>query len=228
ITRRRMLESVNGIGRDGGPHAKLQRSLRRLMRWGGRGVLDGAARARSTSLRQSEWRVHHRRRSGLAWLVLRGRFGSALFGAGHRLFLLSLQLPVVSSLLGAVALGALKAIIRFTHQQTPGNMQRVKTRPILATLFGGLALFSTRGSPRLFGDPRSVTLALEPFAHRLTVAADSLGLLSRSALGGLFVRATPFHLAKRALTLHLFLQDADRAVDVVIADIDLHGLQPFL
>jgi hypothetical protein len=128
-------------------------------------ILDGAARACSTSaeIRVGSFPsclpavnccvgVRHRRRSGLVRLVLRGRFGGAVVGAGHRLFLLSLQLLVVSSLFGAVALGTLKAIIRFTHQQTPDDLQRVETRPILAILCGGLALFLTRGSPQLFGD----------------------------------------------------------------------------
>src|SRR5262249_3628462 len=42
-------------------------------------------------------------------------------------------------LFGAVALGTLKAIIRFAYQQTPGDLQRVKTRPSLAILCGGRA-----------------------------------------------------------------------------------------
>src|SRR6516165_11190103 len=63
-------------------------------------------------------------RSGFARLVLRGRFRSTVVGAGRRPFLLSLQLLVVSGLFGAVAFGTLKAIIRFAHQQTPGDLER--------------------------------------------------------------------------------------------------------
>jgi hypothetical protein len=57
------------------------------------------------------------RRSGFGRLRLRNRFGSVVVGSRRRSFLLSLQLFVVSCLFGAVALGTLKAIIRFTHQQ---------------------------------------------------------------------------------------------------------------
>src|SRR5215831_17233043 len=54
---------------------------------------------------------------------------------------------------GAVALGTLKAIIRFAHKQTPGDLQRAETRPSLAILRGGLArLSSIRGLPQLSAD----------------------------------------------------------------------------
>jgi hypothetical protein len=49
------------------------------------------------------------RRSAFARLVLRGRFGSTVVGAGRRPFLLPLQLLVVFGLFRAVALGTLKA-----------------------------------------------------------------------------------------------------------------------
>ena len=64
--------------------------------------------------------------------------------------------------------------------------------------------------------------ALEPLAHGLAIAARPLGLLWGAPLARLLLGATPLHLAKSALTLHLFLQDADCTVDVVVADIDLH------
>src|SRR5215472_7100224 len=66
------------------------------------------------------------RRSAFAWLVLRSWFGSAVVGAGRGPFLPPLQLLVIFGLFCAVALGTLEAIIRFAHQQTPGNFQRVK------------------------------------------------------------------------------------------------------
>jgi hypothetical protein len=55
--------------------------------------------------------------------------------------LLSLQLLVVSSFFGAIALGTLKAIIRFAHQQSPDDFE---LRP--------RALLSTRGLPQLSAD----------------------------------------------------------------------------
>src|SRR5215469_4312494 len=64
------------------------------------------------------------RRSGFARLVFRDRFGGAVVGAGRRPFLLSLQFLLVSGLFRAVALGTLKAIIRFAHQWTPGDFVR--------------------------------------------------------------------------------------------------------
>src|SRR5205807_5954174 len=60
---------------------------------------------RSAGSRKPGWH-----RSALARLVLRGRLGSAVLGAGRGPFLLPLQLFVLSGLLGAVALGTLIAI----------------------------------------------------------------------------------------------------------------------
>src|SRR6266436_7019431 len=65
---------------------------------------------------------HRRHRSAHAGLLLRGRLGSAVLGAGRGTFLLSLQLLALSGLFGAVALGTLVTIIRFAHQQTPGDL----------------------------------------------------------------------------------------------------------
>jgi hypothetical protein len=65
-------------------------------------------------------------------------------------------------------------------------------------------LFSIRGLPQLSAEPSSVTLALEPLAHRLAVSADRLGPFAHSSLRWLFVGASPLHLAKGALTLHRF------------------------
>src|SRR5215469_17468766 len=94
------------------------------------------------------------RRSRFARLVLRGRFGSAVVGAARGPFLPPLQLLVVFDLFDAVALGTLKAIIRFAHQQTPGDLQRVKTRPSPAILCGSRTpLFSMRGLPQLSANP---------------------------------------------------------------------------
>src|SRR6266850_6898731 len=63
-----------------------------------------------------------RHRSAFARLILRGRFGSGVVGTGRGPLLLSLKLLVLSGLFGAVALGTLIAVIRFAHQQTPGDL----------------------------------------------------------------------------------------------------------
>ena len=47
--------------------------------------------------------------------------------------------------------------------------------------------------------PRSVTLALEPFAHRLAVSADRLGLLAHSSLRWLFRTSDDVNGALRVL-----------------------------
>src|SRR6516165_8541363 len=87
-----------------------------------------------------------------------------------------------------------------------------------------------RGSCRaLHQRSPSVPFTLEPLAHRLAVPADRFGPFARSTLRRLLIGAAALHFAKRALTLHLFLQDADRRVDVIIANIDLHRrLYPFV
>jgi hypothetical protein len=68
--------------------------------------------------------------------------------------LLPLQLFVVSGLFGAVALGTLKAIIRFTHQQTPDDFRRVETR---------LTLSDFVPRPRTFFNTRLAAAFRRPF-----------------------------------------------------------------
>src|SRR4051794_1548593 len=67
-----------------------------------------------------------------------------------------------------------------------------------------------------------VALALHALAHQLAGAADGFGPLAGAALGGLFVVTAELHLAEDALALHLLLQDAQRLVDIVFADENLH------
>jgi hypothetical protein len=114
----------------------------------------------------------------------------------------SLELPLFFCLFRAVALRALETMFGVRIGRSLGG-----------------------GSVRTF--LRSITLALEPLAHRLAVAADRLGPLANSPFRRLLVGAASFHLAKRALALHFLLQDAERAVDIVVTDIDLHGCCPF-
>jgi hypothetical protein len=47
--------------------------------------------------------------------------------------LLSLQLLVVSSFFGSIALGTLKAIIRFAHQQSPDHFELLPRAPFIDT-----------------------------------------------------------------------------------------------
>src|SRR5438105_11239002 len=68
----------------------------------------------------------------------------------------------------------------------------------------------------------SVAFPLQPLAQHLAVAADRLGVLARPPLRRFFIGASPLHLAKRTLALHLFLQDAQRCVHVIIANKDFH------
>src|SRR6516165_5809849 len=91
--------------------------------------------------------MRHRRRSAFARLVFCRWFGSAIFGGGRCPFLLSLQLLVVSRLFSAVALGTLKAIIRFAHQQSPDDFE---LRPLRPFVNGSpqLPLISSISNPR--------------------------------------------------------------------------------
>ena len=155
-------------------------------------------------------------------LVLRGRLGSAVVGAGRGL---SCRRCSFSSFWpfwrGRARHGT---IIRFAHQQTPSDLQRVKTRPSLAILCGGLApFFETRLTVAF---PRSPSVR-SPRARAVCASpcgTDRLGPFAYSSLRWFFVGAAPLHLAKGALTLHLFLQNADCGVDVVVADIDQHRI----
>src|SRR5262245_24005422 len=67
-----------------------------------------------------------------------------------------------------------------------------------------------------------VALALHALAHQLAGPADGLGPLPRPALGRLLVIAAELHLAEDPFALHLLLQDAQRLIDVVFADENLH------
>src|SRR5260370_32300673 len=67
-----------------------------------------------------------------------------------------------------------------------------------------------------------VALALQALAHQLASPADSLGPFEGAALGGLFVIAAELHLAEDPFALHLLLQDAQRLIDVVFTDENLH------
>lgn len=67
------------------------------------------------------------------------------------------------------------------------------------------------------------SLALCFLASQLTRAANGLCLGTSTFFRWLFVGATFFHFAENAFALHLFLQGAQRLVNVVIANDYLHG-----
>src|SRR5271155_5474132 len=69
---------------------------------------------------------------------------------------------------------------------------------------------------------KSVALALEPFAQHLAMPTDCLGFLAHSAFGGFFISPPTLHFAEGALPLHLFLQDPQCRIDVVVAHENLH------
>jgi hypothetical protein len=64
---------------------------------------------------------------------------------------------------------------------------------------------------------------LRLLACELAGAADRLGLLAGTLLGGLLVIITELHLAEDAFTLHFLLQGPEGLIDIVIADDDLHA-----
>src|SRR4029077_18027758 len=67
-----------------------------------------------------------------------------------------------------------------------------------------------------------VALTLHALAHQLAGPADGLGALAGAALGGLLVIAAELHLAEDPFALHLLLQDAQRLIDVVFTNENLH------
>src|SRR5579883_197647 len=73
---------------------------------------------------------------------------------------------------------------------------------------------------------RLVALALHALAQGFSEATCALALLPSPPLRWLLVRTAAFHLAKETLALHLLLEDAQRAVHVVVAHEHLHELRP--
>src|SRR5690606_26451153 len=65
-------------------------------------------------------------------------------------------------------------------------------------------------------------VALRPLALQLAGAAHGGGALARTLLARLLVMTAQLHLAIDALTLQLLLERAQRLVDIVVANDDLH------
>src|SRR5687768_16251830 len=72
----------------------------------------------------------------------------------------------------------------------------------------------------------AAAVALSPLALELASPADRRGPLAGALLRRLFVMTPELHLAIDALALQLLLQGAQRLVDIVIADDDLHKCSP--
>src|SRR4030095_7455806 len=71
----------------------------------------------------------------------------------------------------------------------------------------------------------------QPFAYRLLAGelagtADRLALFPRRPLRRLLVEPAPLHFAEYAFALHLLLQDAERLIDIVVANEHLQILSP--
>src|SRR5262252_9338547 len=124
-------------------------------------------------------------RLDFARLVLRRRFGSAVLGPGRRPFLLPLQLLVVSGLFRAVALGALKAIIRFAHQQSPDDFE-LRARGPFVNGSPQLPIISSISNPRaraVCASPCGIGELLRPFRALVAPMAfrtsDAVSFLER-------------------------------------------------
>jgi len=62
------------------------------------------------------------------------------------------------------------------------------------------------------------TFALCTLACQLANAANGFSLFASALLGGLFVIITHLHFTENAFALHLFLQGAERLINVIVAD----------
>jgi hypothetical protein len=60
--------------------------------------------------------------------------------------------------------------------------------------------------------------ALRLFPRRLARAANRFGFLAGLALGWFFIRLAALQLTKNALALHLFLEDFESLIDIVVAN----------
>jgi len=71
------------------------------------------------------------------------------------------------------------------------------------------------------------TFTLRLFAGKLTRPADRLSLLPRRHFRRLLVKSSSLHLPKDALALHLFLEDSESLIDIVVANEYLQRIIPF-
>ncbi len=69
------------------------------------------------------------------------------------------------------------------------------------------------------------TFALSTFPRKLSRTTNSLGFLPRFFLRWLFKICPGFHFPEQAFALHLFLQRAQRLLDIIVADGNLNNGQ---
>ncbi len=68
-----------------------------------------------------------------------------------------------------------------------------------------------------------VALAVHTLAEQLAVPAHGFRALALAALGRLLEMAAEFHFTEDALALHFLFQGAEGLIDVVVADLYVHG-----
>src|SRR5262245_21633172 len=125
-------------------------------------------------------------------------------------------------------------MLRFRHSRKkresgdPGSERRQR-HAIPGTIFDcSLFLFyGLRGFGNvawaISGRGGSVALALHSLAKQLAVTAHRFGLFPRPSFRALLVIAAQLHFSEDPFALHFFLQGAERLVDIIVANEDLHG-----
>jgi hypothetical protein len=92
-------------------------------------------------------------------------------------------------------------------------------------LYGGLGIGArrARGTSVLRTPFRGwqQTVALRLLAGELARTTDRLGPFARCTVRRLLEKSPPFHFPENAFALHFLLQDAERLVNIVVADKDL-------
>ena len=64
--------------------------------------------------------------------------------------------------------------------------------------------------------------ALHPLAHQFAITANGLGAFAGLTFGGFLIGAAQFHFPEYAFALQLFLEGAQRLIDIVVANDDLN------
>jgi hypothetical protein len=103
--------------------------------------------------------------------------------------------------------------VEIRNVKLPGSRRRESRSPC--------RLIAPNGGLLRCGDQ---SLADRLLARKLARAAYRFGFFPRRFFRRLFIKSTSLHLSKDALALHLFLQDAERLVNIVVANEYLQGL----
>jgi hypothetical protein len=114
----------------------------------------------------------------------------------------------------------------------PGRLEWVsglrKRRPGGRRYLHALGARGAGGGGTGCGSGRQAAFTLGPLAGELTRTAHGFGLLTGLLLGRLLVVVPQLHLAENAFALQLFLQRAQRLIDIVIANNYLQAEPPFV